>query len=499
MEAISAGVRTFQEQYVTLSALDSDEPDEYSARRLRCEIARAAWENTRHRNIHPWAQAVRNRYSLYKYIRSIHDVTFQDTEFWVSMIWRGLLRQDLMAGAVPLSVDEGTDEDAARRAAFQLLTASNWNVNKSIASRLGALCGYVGLSVINDAARRQVRVEIAPPESIEDITIVNGNVKSVTLSNWRDDERDMNTKYTLKIYRGEGDAVIYETYVNDAPEAWLNSYDANGTHVWTWQENYGFVPFALIKHIDSGMSPWGVAELQSALSKILETDDVGSMLDDQLRKMVNPIGLFAGMTKQDVEMNSKPATADRPQPGREEMKNVYASNPAATWTPLVFNLDIAQARERIKDIVSAMKDEYPELRNLYDMGGDSSGKALAIIREPVEAKVIDRRVNYDAGLLSALRMGIAIGGEFGYPGYEGFDLRSYSTGELGINIAPRDVFPPTRADVLAEQQIFWQGWAGVANTEVTFETYARSMGWSDEQIEAHYESVQKSYIPAEGM
>jgi hypothetical protein len=498
MESTILAINTFRESYVTLSALTSDEPDEFAARRLRCEMARAAWENTKYRNIHPWAQAVRNRYGLYKYIRSIHDVTYQDTEFWVSVIWRGLLRADMKAGAVPLTVDEGTDDERVRAAAYKLLTDSNWNVEKSICTRLGALCGYVGIAVIDDIQRGQVRLEVVPPEAIQDVCIEHGVVKEYVLSYWRDNKNDVVTKYSQRVMRGDGDTVIYETFVNDVPSAWTETTDENGKPVDTWQEIYGFIPFSIIQHVNIG-GTWGVAELQPALSKIQETDDLGGMLDDYIRKTINAPALISGIAKRDISTDTKEATVDRPQPGREEIKTIFSEKPGVTWQPMVMPMDITSARARIQDIIDGMKNEYPELQSMWETGGDASGKALRIKREPVEAKVIDRRVNYDAGLLSAIRMGIAIGGMRGYPGYEGFDLTSYGAGKLGINIAPRDVFPPDRADFLAEQGMFWQTWASVANTNVTFETFARSYGWTDAQIEEYEASQQKSFIPAEGL
>jgi len=499
MAYITRGVSAFQEAYVTLSTLEDDEPDEFTARRFRIEMARAAWENTRYRNIHKgWAQGLRNKYALYKYVRSLHDVTFQDTEFWVSVIYRGLIKDNLIGGAVPLVVNEGTDEEAARASAYQLLDVSNWNAQKNIYVRSGALAGYVGLVVVDDQEREEMRLEVVPPENIYDVTLEHGIVKGYMLVYWKEDASDMTHKYTQVVSRGDNDDVTFETFTDDRPDAWTENTDATGAPRSYWTEPYGMIPFVLAKQIDNG-GKWGVAELQPLLSKILESDDLGSMVDDQIRKMVNPTALLAGVTKRDIETTTKDATADKPQPGREETKVIYSENAAATWQPMVFSLDIAQSRERINDIVSAMKREYPELDNIWESGADASGKALRVRREPVIAKAIDRRSNYDTALLSAIRMGLAIGGWRGYDGYEGFDLTSYSAGKLGISIDERDIFLKDPADELAEKNGFWTTWAAVANSGVDFVTFAREYGWSEEKLAAYEAERQKGFIPAEGM
>jgi hypothetical protein len=82
-----------------------------------------------------------------------------------------------------------------------------------------------------------------------------------------------------------------------------------------------------------------------------------------------------------------------------------------------------------------------------------------------------------------MQMGIAIGGEAGYKGFEGFDLQSYERGLLDISIAPRPVFPEIRGEKATATNAFWQTWASVASSgAIPFEAFARSHGWTDEML-----------------
>jgi hypothetical protein len=104
-------------------------------------------------------------------------------------------------------------------------------------------------------------------------------------------------------------------------------------------------------------------------------------------------------------------------------------------------------------------------------------------------------------------MGMAIGGWRRYAGYEGFDLTSYERGLLDISIAPRPVFPEQRGEKISANNSFWTTWAQVSGTgTIPFETFARSYGWTDEQLKdfgtqkaADILNQQEDVIPTEGL
>lgn len=496
MTSIMAGVNAFREQYVTNSILESDEFNDYDARRLRYEIYRASYENTTYRNIHAWAQGLRNRYGLNKYIRDIYNPTYRLVEYYRSMVWRGNLSPNLMGGAIPLITSGKTDDEAVRRAVVKLFNDSNFEVQKNIIVIKGANLGDVGILVRDDIQRGQVRLEVVDPANIENVVLQNGIVKEVKLTYHRDNEYDMMTRYTMTIERGNGDEVVYRTYVNNSMDIWP------GYTLSEWREVYGFIPFVAIQHNNVG-GTWGWAETHPLRSLIMETDDLASGLHDYIRKTENAPGLISGMSKpkNNPAMETAAATADRPMPGREELPMLWTGDgKTATWTPMIAPLDIANVYASIDALLKEMERDYPELKvDIATAAGDASGRALRVARQGAEAKVLERRTNYDSGLTRAIQMAVAIGGMRGYPDYAGFDLSSYADGKLDIGIAKRPVYPEDPAEKAAELQVMWQTVATAAGAGVPVEAVLRSYGWTDEMILAYDEMVQKTYIPAEGL
>jgi hypothetical protein len=480
MTATSAFIGAFREDSVTSSLANSDEFDEYDARRLRYAMYAASYENTSYRNIHKWAQGKRNRYGLGKYIRDIHNPTAQLVDFHTSTVWRGSIAPLLQGGAIPLVVNGG-NEDAVRKAADNLLRLSNFETGKNITVMKGSNLGDVGLKIVDDIERGQSRIEIVDPSDIEDIVVENGIIKAYSLSKWQNNDHGQLTKYTETCERGDGEDVIFRHYVNDRLGLWP---EEDGDPEWV--EVYGFIPFVTIQHRNVGRL-WGWAEAHPVNGKIMEMDDIASMLDDYIRKTVNAPALMSGMSKPNSKLTTttSAATSDNPEPGREESKLLWAGDGVnATYAPMIAGMSIAEVDARLQTIMASIESDMPELRkSIWDIGGDPSGVALATAREPTETKINGRRTNYDGGLVRAIQMGIAIGGMRGYAGFEGFDLGSYQRGDLDISIASRPVFSEQKAEKIANNNSFWTTWAGVsASGSVPFEAFARSYGWTDEQL-----------------
>ena len=479
MQATTAFIGVFREDSVTASLNDSEEFDEFHSRRLRYAMYKANYENTSYRNIHSWAQGKRVRYGLGKYIRDIHNPTAQLVDFHVSTIWRGSIAPLLIGGAIPLIVGSSNEQEV-RKAADNLLRLSNFETGKNITVMHGCNLGDVGLKVIDDPQRGQSRIEVIDPSEIEDIICDNGITKAYRLTKWQYDDHDIITKYTETCERGDNNDVIYRTYINDRPAAWP------GAEEMEWVDSYGFIPFVTIQHRNVGRL-WGWAEAHPVFGKIMEIDDIASMLDDYIRKTVNAPALLSGMAKPNAKLTTTTgeATDDSPQPGREESKILWAGDGVqASYTPMIAGMSIAEVDARIQSIMASIESDMPELRkSIWDISGDPSGVALATAREPTETKINSRRTNYDGGLVRAIQMGIAIGGEKGYPGFEGFDLQSYERGLLDISIAPRPVFSEQKIDKINQTNSFWQTWSAVgASGTIPFEAFARSYGWTPEML-----------------
>lgn len=493
---MSAGVRAFREAFLTADIQPGQDDDwsDFAARQLRYAIYWSFFENTAYRNIHRWAQALRAEYGLYAHTRNIYNPAYRLSEFWVAHLLGGALDPSGEAnGAIPIALGAGVKSRQGkqlRQAIAQLWRDSNWQVQKSIWTRYGAVMGDVGLMVVDDVVRQKVYLRAVHPGSVKCVEKDPfGYVKGYTLEEQRADPRgrDAKTKvtYTETALR-DGADVVYRTTLNNVPYAW------NGVAA-EWREPYGFVPFVLTQHLNVGMD-WGWAEMHAGLAKVRELDDIASKLDDQIRKSVDAPWLFAGVA---MSRKTQPTT-DRVgvsgqvlapsinrETGREEMPILYSDDPQARAQPLIAPLDIPGVLQQIGGVVKELERDYPELTLdvIASLSGDSSGRALRIAREPVENKVIERRAGYDADLVRAQQMAIAIGGLRGYPGYAGFGLDSYAAGALDHTVAPRPVFPIDPLDTIAEQGQFYTV-AGQAETAgIPIEVFLKRAGWSQDAID----------------
>jgi hypothetical protein len=271
--------------------------------------------------------------------------------------------------------------------------------------------------------------------------------------------------------------VVYQTLLNDQPYAWDGE-------VAEWKVPYGFVPLITTQHNNVGLS-WGWSELYPCLSKIREVDDIASKLSDQVRKMVDSPWLFSGLDKPKEQPTARGNAAgpSNPEPGREEIPAIYAKDPNAKATALVAPLDIAATVTHLTSMLQELEREYPELQmDIWTASGESSGRALRTARQRTTTKVTARRAGYDNGLVRAQQMAVAIGGMRGYPGYEGFDLSSYSAGALEHAIGERPVFDPDPLDKIEESKAFWEAAKAAVDAGDTLEVYLEDAGWAKDKI-----------------
>ena len=367
------GIKAFREAYFSAGGDDEDQFVTLEARRTRYAVLWSFFENTAYRDIHTWAKRMKIDYGLYQYVRNIYNPAYRIGDFWTTYLWGGQL--DMAAGDgqdTPSALPIDTDNELLRPAIGQLWKWSNWNVNKDIATLWGATLGDMALRVIDDTARQKVYIQNIHPAAIRDILLDPfGNVKAYVI----EEERYHPLTGKEVVYREEasreGESVIYRTYLDGKLWPW-NEVAAE------WQEPYGFVPLVLIQHRNVGLQ-WGWAEVHPALAKIREVDDLASKLSDQIRKSVDAVWLFSGMTQPTNKPNLAGATAttDNPEPGRQEMKALYGPT-GASATALVADLDIAGTLQHIQGILQELERDYPELRSdVATASGDAFGAGAA--------------------------------------------------------------------------------------------------------------------------
>lgn len=478
------GYKAFNEKYASSDQINLTNFTDVEARRIRYSILWAMYENTAYDKIHSWSVSYKTLKGLYKYIRNIYNPSYRIGEFWKGKLLGGVL--DPLAGdgtETPSALPIITDNDKLRPAIAKIWEWSNWQIKKDIFGLWTPVLGDGVIKIVDDPQREKVYMKPIHPGSLKDIELdAFGNVKAYVLEYKRDDPRA--GKSGQVTYRevaerdGETTTVYFSTYLENALYAWDPDKGAE------WEEDYGFIPMVVLQHNDVGLD-FGWSELYPGLSKFREVDDQASKLNDQIRKLVEGAWLIAGVTAPTAKPTTtgETPTDEKPQPGREEMKILYSTNPDAKAHSLVSQIEIEQVSNNIKDLVAEIERDYPELKvDMANASGDISGRALRINRAPAEAKVLQRRPNYDNAIVRAHQMALTIGGMRGYPEFSGITVDSFQNGELNHSIGPRPVFNNDPLDKLEEDKEFWGNAKLAKESGVPLIAYLKSQGWDEEKI-----------------
>ena len=476
------GYKAFNESYFQSDQIDLANFTDYDARRLRYSILWAMYENTAYDKIHKWSVSYKTQKGLYKYIRNIYNPSYRLGEFWKTKLLGGMLDPEAGDGkATPSALPIVTENESLRPAIAQVWQWSNWQVKKDVFGLWTPVLGDGVLSVVDDPMREKVYLKVTHPGSLKAVELDDfGNVKGYILEYQREDPRSGRSGMVTykETATRNGDDVEYNTYLDNGLFAW------NGD-AYSWSVPYGFVPMVVLQHNDVGLD-FGWSELYPGLSKFREVDDQASKLHDQIRKLVEGAWLISGMSKPTATpvASGQDATDEKPQPGREELKIIYATNPGATATSLVSPIQIGEVSGNIKDLISELERDFPELKvDLANSGQDLSGRALRINRAPAEAKVMQRRPNYDNAIVRAQQMAVAIGGYRGYgDAFSGFNLDSYAAGNLDHSIGHRPVFDTDPLDKLTESGTFWDNAKKARDAGVPLPVFLKQEGWTEDRI-----------------
>ena len=483
LDQIAHGLTAFYSKYLVSEPLNNEEWTSFEARGIRYAVLWSRFDATTYQDVHQFANAYRTQYGLYEFVRPIYSPATRLGNFWRTHLFGGDLDVEAgPTGAIPIE----TDNEAVRSSIAELWKWSRWQSRKDILSVRGSILGDIALQVVDDVVRGRVYLDIIHPGTLyEVIKDPFGNVKSYIISEEVPDPltKGPDVVYTEKVYR-EGENVIYETYRNKELFAWPKNVDRTGKAVARWTEPYGFIPLVVIQHNDVGLD-WGWSELHPLRAKMQELDDISSMLGDQIRKSVNPVWLMKGMKETKLTLENADSTTDTPFPGREAIKAIWGGNKDSSAEAMVANLDYESVLNHLDSLMKEMERDMPELSiDLKMADRDASGKALRIARQPVVAKVMQRRNNYDTGVVSAQQMAISIGGFRGYEGYEGFDLNSYKRGDLAHSIMDRPVFENDMLDTTEISIAQWTAAKAAMAVGIPLESYLADLGWDEERISA---------------
>jgi len=433
--------RAFNTSFFSSDEANAAVFESLNARMLRYEFGWAFYEGKQYDS--SFSQGFKVQEALYKYIANIYNPTARIGDFYKGTIWRGSLDPEAgETGAIPIRVGKDTPEEKLRAAIANAWMVSSWDTNKTAHVLHGTILGDAAVYIRDDVEHEQARMEILHPSVIKFAEVDGrGFVKRYAIEEQRRDESNRVSTYRETCEHGEGEEIIFKTFRNGRPWAWEGNVNKAGEPVSEWVEMYGFIPLVLTQHINEARA-WGRAEIHPFIKKIANIDDQASILNDRIRVVIDP-PLEANFRKGDSEItfSTGAPTTDRPKPGREQQKIIYTGAKDNHISPIVVPLDIANVSANIRQMLDALENDLPELRD--DITGNVATDTLIAARSRVESKVIERRTNYDRGIVRATQMQIAIGGFRGYDGYDGFDLDSFEAGDLNFSVAERSVFPET--------------------------------------------------------
>lgn len=431
--AIQAGVQTAIKTYNEKALIPDDTLgwDDYAYRLFRYSLNDAYYNNTIYQDILTFAATHREKRKLYAYVRGIYNPVARLCDLYVAKVYGGNLDYEkLMRGAIPIA----QADPRLRTAICQLWLWSNWGQQKSLYVRNGAKLGDSFIKIVDEPDRRKVRMEVLHPSRVRDVTVdAVDNVKAITIEYLRSHpERPDTLVWYTEIIDGEW----YRTFLNNQPYAFYQ--DATGKMVDAWRNPYGFVPVVKTSHKDMGLR-FGASAFHMSLPKIDELNDAASLLNDQIRKTMNPPWYLAGVNS----TNKKDIKSSKSEEDRDSVTILTGPEGSQPY-PMVMPVNIADAGANVDRILLEIERDMPELA-LYKIreAGNMTAPGVSAGYSDAIDRFVEARGNYDDGLVRAQKMGVSIGGFRGYDGFEGYTLDSFAAGALEHSIAERPVINDT--------------------------------------------------------
>lgn len=403
-------------------ALNPDTWDLGGSRFHRYKIYDAFYNNTAYFDPAMLTQLQTMRPKWYKNIRGVYNPTNRFVTLYQSKIYGGALdMQGLIDGAIPIE----QADDRLREAIVQIWRWSNWQANKSVYVQIGAKFGDVLLKVVDDTAHQRVRIEVIDPRKVAELHVDEIGAVTYAYIEYERTDNDTGRTYT---YGEEITPETFKTFKNDEPFAYF--VDGNGNGLSEWPNEYGFVPLVLCQHSPTGLT-WGQNGFHAVLDKISEVNDQASLLNDQIRKVINPVWAITGAQKSEVNLGIE----------RDTIPTLHLPTNTGIQ-PLVVPIDITSAGANIRALLDELERDLPELA-LYRLREQSSVTAPGVKAAYSDAvgRIQEARGQYDATLVTAQQMAIAIGGYRQYEGFSAFGLDDYENGDLRHFIGNRAVIP----------------------------------------------------------
>lgn len=465
--AFNAGTTAFRQDALVPNNLDTW--DSLEARLIRYDYGTRYYNNTIFTDTTPYIAVLRARLGLYKFVRGIYNPVSREVDLMVANIYGGNLDTEKGTdGAIPLM----SDDPAVIAAIIQVWQWSDWQRYKNVFTRYGATLGDTVIKIVDDRRRGRVMLQPINPAYLTEVEIDDTGLVVRAVIEYDYTEIINYQTHRKKTYRYK--EVItpdeFVTYRDGKEYAYFQ--DSLGVAVSKWPNPYGFVPIVLANHKNVG-GIFGATPYHTAIPKINELNDQSSLLNDQLRRSVRPVWLFTGVKASKIEFDLS----------RDDLPAVYAGE-GATATAMTGNVDATSVLTNIQNILEEIERDLPELAigRLRAMGTPPSGVALNIIYSDASNRIIEARANYDAALIVAHNMALAIGGLNRLDGFTGYNPAMFLAGMYTHRIKERPVFP----DTLSKQERI-NVLAGMDGTE---ELILRELEYPQDEIDIYLAALE---------
>ncbi len=407
--------------------------------------------------LNPSALTMREEQRLYRWTRNIHNPVKRTVDIMAANIYQGYLdTANLKGGALPLLYDNRALDVPLRR----LMRDSNLSQNLIKYSSTAVLKGDAAWWLVDDVQRGRIRMELLDPSIIRDCDVdAAGNSKACIIEYERTDPKPMHERvskpsvfnsllpsndtylYTMVVTQDE-----FRTYRDGIPYGYTD--DEDGEPLARWDNPYGFVPLKL-GHYEQGDGVWGRNAFYAVTGKINELNDAQSLVNDSIRRVVEPILVAENITKVDSIV-----------PSRDEKSGItilYIQGTDSTLRALELKVDISGAMANIREMVTNIENDLPVLALQQMRGGErvTAPGTTAGFSDAI-GMVEGARKNLDAPLAAALQMGITMGAVRGYDDFRGFNVNSYDSGDMALSVGARPVIAdnlPKRDKLMALLQM----------------------------------------------
>ena len=426
-------------------------------------------------DVRVWAE-YRRKYGLYRYIRPIYNPVTRLVDFYVGIVYPGVLAIDgkRLPDGTPLAIPLASDIDPALANAIgQMWQWSNWQTQKNLFVRYGAALGDVMVEVVDELDRGKVTFDVIWPGMVTDLELDGtGNVKSYTIE--YDSEDEAGDTYTYK-------KVVDQDWISEFKDDEPYQYDEG---IAASRANpYGFCPAIWCKHTDLGGNHGSPAVRN--VNKIDDLNELASHAHDRAHAVLSSPILVAGKGVQnlnaDVTEGKRVATNEMANPsgGRESVKILKADDGGMSTV----QLPEGEALNYIAQMIAEIENDHPELNMYKELRGMSqvTGPGAERMIGDAAAYIQDARANYDQQTIKLMQMGIAIAGWRANTGAWGrtltrqqkaflpYDLDSYYQGELDFEIMPRPITGQAKLTPDEQRAAMEQSERGFATREKVIE------------------------------